>query len=177
MVGVIFDACFAIVVATEGGFTANAADPGCWTGGKIGVGKLAGTKYGISAASYPDVEIATLTIDGSKALYKRDYWDKIAGDSLPGPLALIVFDSAVNSGDGRAERWLQQALGVTPDGEIGPATLAAIEAHAGHGAELFAEVLALRIVFDASLPTWPGNALGWSRRLAKLPFQALAIGA
>jgi lysozyme family protein len=31
---------------------------------------------------------------------------------LPGPLALVVFDAAVNSGPGRAVRWLQAALGV-----------------------------------------------------------------
>lgn len=172
----VFDACFAVVVATEGGLSVSAADPGNWT--KPGrTGDLRGTKFGISALAYPSIDIAALTIDAAKALYKRDFYDRVAGDKLPPPLALIVFDSAVNSGVSRAAKWLQQALGVPADGVIGPATLAAIQAQAGRGADLCAEVLALRIVFDASLPTWPTFGLGWSRRLARLPFQSLTVGA
>jgi lysozyme family protein len=171
-----FDSCFAIVVSTEGGLSLNPADPGNWTGpGRTGT--LRGTKWGISAASYPTLDIAALTIDAAKEIYRRDYYDKIAGDHLPPPLALIVFDAAVNSGVSRAARWLQTALGVHADGVIGPATLAAIEAQAGRGADLCAEVMARRMVFDASLPTFPTFGLGWCRRLARLPYQSLTVGA
>lgn len=173
----VFDACFDIVVGSEGGLSLVSADPGNWTTGKVGVGVLRGTKFGISAASYPNTDISMLHIDDARTIYRRDFYDRVAGDKLPPPLALIVFDSAVNSGVSRAAKWLQQALGVPADGVIGPATLAAIQAQAGRGADLCAEVLALRIVFDASLPTWPTFALGWSRRLARLPFQSLTVGA
>ena len=168
-----FEQAFDIVVKTEGGLSMNPGDPGNWTGGKVGIGQLKGTKWGISAAAYPDIDIAGLTPEGARDKYRPDYWDKVAGDHLPGPLALIMFDSAVNSGVGRAIKWLQAALGVPQKGGIGPVTLGALEAKRGQGADLCAEVLALRIVFDASLPTWPANALGWSRRLAKLPFQSM----
>jgi lysozyme family protein len=173
----VFDACFDIIVGTEAGLSLVRGDPGNWTGKSVGVGVLRGTKYGISAAAYPNTDISALHVDDARIIYRRDYWNKIGGDRLPGPLGLIMLDSAINSGPGRAEIWLQTALGIKADGVIGPVTLAALDAHAGRGADLFSEVLALRIVFDASLPTWPLNALGWSRRLARLPFQSLTVGA
>ena len=46
-------AVLAETLAYEGGYSANPKDPGNWTGGKVGVGKLLGTKSGIAAASYP----------------------------------------------------------------------------------------------------------------------------
>ena len=107
-----FDRMFDIVVGHEGGFTANPADPGNWTGGTIGAGICRGTKFGISAAAYPDLDIANLSLDAAKALYQRDYWQRIAGDRLPSAVALLVFDAAVNNGIGRAARWLQQVARV-----------------------------------------------------------------
>ncbi len=166
------------IFGQEGGFTANPADPGNWTGGAVGQGVCRGTKFGISSASYPDVDIADLTLEQAGQIYRRDYWDRIAGDALPPPLALLVFDAAVNSGVGRAARWLQATVGAEQDGMIGPLTLAAVHAHAGHepggAAEiaLCAQFLARRIMFMADLPTWRIFGLGWARRLSHLPFQA-----
>ena len=107
-----FDYAFAIVVGVEGGYTANLADPGNWTGGACGRGECRGRKFGISAASYPDVDIASLSQDQAAAIHKRDYWDHIQGDALPPALALLVFDAVVNNGVARAACWLQLALGV-----------------------------------------------------------------
>ena len=84
-----FDRVFDIVVGHEGGFTANPADCGNWTGGVIGTGTCRGTRFGISAAAYPDLDIANLSLDVAKALYQRDYWQRIAGDRLPASLALL----------------------------------------------------------------------------------------
>ena len=109
-----FDAIFDFVVGSEGGFTDNPADPGNWTGGKIGAGECRGTRFGISAGAYPELDIANLTLDAAKALYQRDYWDRIGGDRLPASIALLVFDAAINNGTGRAVRWLQQAVSVGP---------------------------------------------------------------
>ena len=116
-----FDRMFDIVVGHEGGFTANPADRGNWTGGVIGAGTCRGTRFGISAAAYPDLDIANLSLDAAKALYQRDYWQRIAGDRLPAALALLVFDAAINNGTGRAVRWLQQVAQVPQDGVIGRA--------------------------------------------------------
>lgn len=171
-----FDRMFDIVSGYEGGFTANPADAGNWTGGRVGEGTCRGTKFGISAAAYPDIDIAGLTLDDAKAIYRRDYWERIAGDRLPDPLALLVFDTAVNDGPNRAIRLLQQAAHVSQDGVIGKQTLDAVD-HIGAGpgciAELCSEFLAQRLVFMASLPTWKTFGLGWARRLCKLPYQSL----
>lgn len=170
-----FTRAFAVVVGEEGGYSADAADPGNWTGGAVGQGALRGTKFGISAASYPALDIEHLTLADAQAIYRRDYWDRVQGDALPPPLALLVFDAAVNNGLERAARWLQAAVGVAEDGVIGPETVAAVAARAGDAAGLGAEFLAQRTVFMADLPTWRTFGLGWARRLAALPYRAMTF--
>ncbi len=169
----VFEQAFAVVVGHEGGYSAERADPGNWTGGAVGQGELRGTKFGISAGAYPSVEIASLTLADAEAIYRRDYWAAVHGDDLPPPLALLVFDAAVNNGVGHAARWLQAAAGVGVDGDIGPDTLAAVAA--GAVAALCAEFQAQRLTFMADLPTWRSFGLGWARRLCALPFESLAI--
>ena len=56
-----FARCLAFTLRSEGGFTDNRADPGNWTGGQVGAGELRGTNFGISAAAYPQLDIANLT--------------------------------------------------------------------------------------------------------------------
>lgn len=169
-----FERAFAVVVGHEGGFTADPADPGNWTGGACGVGVCRGTKFGISAAAYPGVDVAGLTLEEAGVLYRRDYWDRVRGDALPGPLALLVFDAAVNAGVGRAARWLQEAVGVAADGAVGPMTLAAVQGAAG--AAVMAEFQARRLLFMAGLPTWRRFGAGWARRLCRLPYEAIGMG-
>lgn len=172
-----FEHAFEFVVGHEGGFDATQADPGNWTGGVVGSGELKGTKFGISAAAYPALDIANLSVADAQAIYKRDYWDRTSADTLPPPLALLVFDAAVNNGVGRAARWLQGAVGVAADGQIGPATLAALNAAVAKsgGAALCSEFMAQRLAFMAALPTWRVFGLGWARRLCALPYESLAM--
>ncbi|KVT60593.1 hypothetical protein WK55_09610 [Burkholderia ubonensis] len=157
-----FDQAFALVVGIEGGFSTDQNDPGNWTGGKVGVGVFKGTKYGISAAAYPNLDIANLTPDDAKAIYGSDYWAACACDRVPWPLALFVFDCAVNQGVGAAKMTLQQALGVTADGVIGPVTLAAAQ---NADAEHVALFMASRGIRYTHSPIFPGNGLGWFKRL------------
>lgn len=173
-----FDRCIAIVIDTEGGFTNNPADPGNWTGGYTGGGACRGTKFGISAAAYPDLAISALTLSQAKALYRHDYWDKVAGDHLPQSLALLVFDAAVNNGLYHAAVWLQQAAGTHADGVIGPVTLEAVTDAAARPegtAALCSEFLARRLLFMTALVTWPAFKAGWTRRLFRLPYQSSAF--
>ena len=99
----------------------------------------------------------------------------MAGDALPPPLALLVFDAAVNNGVGRAAVWLQLAAGAAPDGQLGPRTLAAVAAQAAAWPDLAAEFHAQRMNYMAGLPTWRTFGLGWARRLARLPLQAATL--
>ena len=55
-----FKQAFDLLIGHEGGYTNNPNDPGNWTGGKVNSGTLRGTKYGISAASYPTLDIKNL---------------------------------------------------------------------------------------------------------------------
>jgi lysozyme family protein len=165
---------FAIIVGTEGGFTRNGLDPGNWDSGKCGVGECKGTKFGISSAAFPALDIALLTLEQAQEIYHRDYWSKIHADDLPPALALLAFDSAVNNGAGQAVRWLQTSAGAAIDGAMGPVTLAKVRALiAREGLDaVCAEYLAQRLMFMAGLPTWRTFGLGWARRLCRLPYQA-----
>lgn len=128
-----FAAAFAAVLAHEGGFQAAPEDPGNWTGGKPGLGALKGTKYGISAAQYPSLDIAALTIEEAAAIYRRDWWERFGFARLPAPLAAKLFDAAVNIGAVAAVTALQRALRacgrpVAEDGKLGQETCAAAAA-------------------------------------------------
>lgn len=118
--------CIDFVLQHEGGFQNRADDPGNWTGGRVGKGRLVGTRYGISAASYPDLDIANMGVSQAANIYRRDYYAAGGCDLLPYPLAIILFDACVNQGVPWATRELQKVLGVVADGKIGPVTMAAI---------------------------------------------------
>lgn len=118
-----WDSVFGIVMLIEGALSMDPRDPGNFTP----AGVLKGTKYGISARSFPNVDIANLTLDAAKALAKPKYWDVIRGDDLHPWLALLMFDSSYNEGDEPAVKHLQVALGIAPDGKFGGQTLMAVE--------------------------------------------------
>lgn len=100
------------------------------------------------------------------AIYRRQYWEAIRGDELPRGVDFVLFDGAVNSGPSRSVKWLQAALGtVKVDGEIGEATLDAVEAHPDHDA-LIAEILRRRMAFLRALKTWGTFGNGWTARVA-----------
>lgn len=128
-----FAACVGFTLRCEGGFTANPEDRGNWTGGEIGLGTLKGTNFGLSAASYPHLDLRDLTPDTAQAVYRCDYWRPIRGDELPGGPDLMVFDHAVNAGVGASVRLLQAAVEVTVDGAMGPRTLLAAGQADPHG--------------------------------------------
>lgn len=121
-----FDFASFIVLQKEGGFQDDHDDSGNWTGGKIGVGLPKGTKYGISAAAYPHLDIKNLTKEDSIRIYKEDYWDACGANMVPERFRLHVFDMAVNAGPATAIKILQRAALVDDDGKIGPKTLSAI---------------------------------------------------
>jgi lysozyme family protein len=134
----------------EGGLSLNPNDPGNWTGGSVGVGVLKGTKFGISAAAYPHLDIQNLTIEQAEAIYKRDYWDRIGGDSIPFPASIAVFDLAVNSGVSRARRFWRQSEGL-------PTTALAIR-----------ELQNKRREFVRGLSTYETFGRGWENRINSL---------
>jgi len=69
------------------------------------------TKYGISQKAFPGVDIANLTPDQARAIYKKKYWDKIGGDKLPPQLQKVAMDTAVNQGVGKAKQFTAESGG------------------------------------------------------------------
>jgi lysozyme family protein len=99
-------------------------------------------------------------------MYKAKYWDKIKGDDLPTGVDYAVFDAAVNSGPGRAAKWLQACVGVDQDGGIGPKTLAAVNAFDAN--QLIEDYAKRRLSFLMDLQTWDTFGKGWGRRVAEV---------
>lgn len=167
-----------VVLGNEGGLSLEPSDPGNWTGGAVQLGEMKGTKWGLSAASFPTLDIPTITRDQAIAIYFALYFQKASCSVLPAMLGLLVMDAAVNNGVGRAVRWLQAAAGATPDGLFGTASKRAVDAALAVplGADaLSAEFLTQRLMFMAALPTWSTFGLGWARRLSRLPFRAIRL--
>lgn len=158
-----FARAFELVIGHEGGYSDDPADRGNWTSGTIGRGTLKGTKYGISAMSYPELDIADLTVDDARRLYRIDFWNEIRGDDLPWPFCYLAFDAAVNHGPGRAAKLLQEAVGATVDGKIGPMTIhaARVVASPERAAVAFCRA---RQLFYNGLSTFDRYGKGWTIR-------------
>jgi lysozyme family protein len=86
------------------------------------------TKYGIAKNFNPGIDIRNLTLQSSKKIYESKYWNSSLAPKLPYPLSVVYFDAAINNGATPAAKFIQRALGVVDDGQIGPKTLAAIAA-------------------------------------------------
>jgi lysozyme family protein len=153
-----FDTAFSLLLGHEGDFSDHPDDPG---------GK---TRFGVTEAVAREVgyrgDMRDLPVDLAKRIYLEKYWKPVRADDLPPAVRYAVFDAAVNSGPAQATRWLQRALGVDPDGVIGPKTLTA--AYAANPDALRARMLAQRLRFMAGLANWPAFSRGWSRRIADL---------
>lgn len=160
-----YNLAFSRLVNHEGGFQNDRNDRGNWTSGRIGVGQLNGTKFGISAMSYPTEDIANMSLDRAKFLYKRDFWDIFNGQELHPALAFQLFDAAVNHGPGNAIRILQRALDVADDGDFGPMTEKAAD-EAGID-DLLKVFNARRIQFFTRLSTFSRYGAGWMNRVAE----------
>jgi lysozyme family protein len=161
-----YEAAFEKVIGHEGGFTRDKKDRGNWTTGIIGQGKNNGTKFGVSCMAYPNEDIENMKLERAHEIYKRDYWDKMRCDDLPGGVDYACFDQAINSGVSRSIKWLQKAVDVTVDGKIGPATVGA--AQAAPEIRTIDRMCDKRLAFMKELKTWPRYGKGWSNRVAEV---------
>lgn len=164
-----FDRAFKHVINVEGVLSTDPRDNGNWTGGRRGVGVLKGTKYGISAAAYPKLDIPNLTLNMARALYHRDYWRAVHADDLPYPWALAAFDMAVNQGVTASARTMQDAVGVLVDGVIGPKTLAAVQRA---DITMLARFYAKRLMLYVGYQTFGVHGLGWFTRAVRTLLEA-----
>lgn len=122
------------------------------------------TKFGISQKQHPEVDVASLTQGQALDWYLKNMWTPYGGDTLAWPVCLVVFDGVVNQGPSVSSEALQNALGVDPDGDIGPVTVTA--ASRRDPQELAARVIAKRAMSYTTDKEWKGNGEGWMYRLA-----------
>jgi len=117
-----FDAANKIVFENEGGSkqTNDKTDPGGLT------------KYGISKANNPDVDVANLDEAGAKKIAKAEYWDKYKIDLIKDDsLATHLYDMVYVQGK-RGVRALQKAIqdagvNIKVDGMMGSDTADALK--------------------------------------------------
>lgn len=166
MTAQLYKQSLALVLAHEGGYVNHPKDPG------------GATNKGVTQAVYDAYRkvngLATQSVryiadDEVGAIYQKQYWKLVRGDSLPAGLDYAVFDFAVNSGVSRANKYLQRLIGLTGDdvdGLIGNQTLAAVYEKAKQNEEaLIAGYCANRMAFLKSLGTFPTFGKGWTRRV------------
>lgn len=164
-----FEICLKELWRMEGGYVDDARDAG------------GATKYGITIATLSGwrkrpvtkTEVQALTRDEAADIYEVWFWKPVKGDDLPSGMDAVAFDAAVNSGVSRGAKWLQGALGVTADGKIGPATLAA--ARAADPIITVNRALDARLAFmkvakntKTGAPLWPTYKNGWQRRIDEM---------
>lgn len=119
-----FDRALAKVLIFEGGKADDPADPGGRTNKGI-IQRTYDDYRGSKGLVYRDVFL--ITEAEVREIYESRFWKRSQAPLFGWPVNLILFDCAVNSGTMRAAKLLQRALGVTPDGILGPATLASVK--------------------------------------------------
>ena len=106
-----FNLAISIVLTNEGGLVDDPNDPGGLT------------NYGISKASYPNLDIKNLTVAQATAIYLRDFW--LFGGIVNQAVATKLFDAYVNMRHD-AIKIAQGIVGAVVDGGYGVHTEAAI---------------------------------------------------
>ncbi|WP_376097228.1 glycoside hydrolase family 108 protein [Roseomonas sp. CCTCC AB2023176] len=164
-----FDRCLTVVLAEEGGFVNDPRDPGGAT--NMGITRATLSAFRDAEASVEDVR--DLTRAEAREIYRSRYWTPLRCEALPPGVDLSVFDFGVNAGPGRAARLVQRAAGVTPDGSIGPITLAAIAARRPE--DLIARFAEGRMEHYRSLSTFATFGRGWTNRTETVRREATAM--
>lgn len=147
-----FDKAFELLIGHEGAYVFDKRDPG------------GETKFGISKRAHPAEDIANLTLERAKEIYRANYWGPAGCDAVPDAVRFDLFDAAVNSGVKRSIMLLQLAVGEVDDGVLGPRTLQAV--NSTPGPRIVARFNGFRLALMADLPTWPAFGRGWARRIA-----------
>ena len=94
------------VLRWEGGYVNDPDDPGGATNKGVTQKTYDGYRRKKGLPLRPVREITDAEVGD---IYKTGYWDTVDGDRQPWPLCLVLFDTGVNMGPGRAMEFLGQA--------------------------------------------------------------------
>ena len=161
--------CLEAILHHEGGYVNHPKDPGGET--NLGVTKRVYEEWGGTK------DMKDLEVEDVEPIYKKNYWDRVKAESLPGGLDLCVFDFGVNAGTGRAAKYLQTMIGTTADGGIGPNTLRALSNYVeSEGVEqTIKNYQAARQEYYESLSTFETFGRGWTRRVDETTKMAIEM--
>jgi lysozyme family protein len=151
-----------LILAYEGGKVDNPRDPGGRT--NQGVIQRVYDSYRRGVGKAPQ-DVYKMTATERDTIYRRQYWDAVQGDKLPSGVDFVVFDGGVNSGPSQSIKWLQRALGVTADGQLGMVTLDAVVNYGDYD-ELVDKIVDRREAFLKALKTFKTFGRGWLIRTA-----------
>lgn len=172
------DKALPVILAHEGGYVDDPADPGGAT--KYGISLRFLRAEGLDLDADGDVDgddVRSLTATAAMAIYRERFWERFGyGRIVDTQVATKVFDLAVNLGPKRAHRLLQRALRacgetVEMDGVFGPKTLQAT--NACEPRELLLEIVKEHGSYYSALiefkPQFERFRRGWMHR-ARWPF-------
>jgi lysozyme family protein len=160
------------ILENEGGYVNHPDDPGGATNKGITIDTF--RRYIKRNGTIADLK--ALTTQQAVDVYKEQYWDAVRADDLPSGVDYTVADFAVNSGPYRASEYLQMALGITQDGDIGPLTIAA--AQAADPKALVKQINADRLAFMKRIRSgklWKTFGRGWQSRVDAVRSTSLAL--
>ena len=130
------------ILRREGGYVDHAADRGGCT--NLGITRAALATYRRRPVTCDDVR--ALTREEARQIYWSQYVTSPRLDRIRDPYVLsLAVDCSVNHGPARVVRWLQEIVGVTADGKLGPISEAAINSM--EPVRLYQKLLARRVVF------------------------------
>jgi len=115
------DIALPLILLFEGSaFTNHPADRGGPT--RYGIIQKVYDKYRLDKNEQPQT-VERILISEVQDIYYSKYWVPAKCQDMPGKLSIAVFDTTVNSGQGRAVKILQQVIGAKVDGVIGKETI------------------------------------------------------
>lgn len=110
-----FALAFTVLIGNEGGYTVDNGGPTMY-----GVTQAVARRWGYTG------DMKALPLATAHDIAKKQYWDPYQCDAMPTAIAFQVLDASYNGGHPAA--WLQMAVGVVADGQIGEVTLTAVRA-------------------------------------------------
>lgn len=154
------------VLKSEGGYVNHPSDPGGET--NYGITIKVARENGYSGP------MRTMPIDIAKRIYRLKYANPVRFDEDPAGLDYTLFDYAVNSGVGRANKVIRRVCGLA-DNAAWPLLSMALDKREPKA--VISAVNAERLKFLQSLKTWPVFGKGWGPRVQSVNAAALHMAA
>jgi lysozyme family protein len=162
-----FTDCLDVVFREEGGYTNDPNDPGGPTNFGITIEDLKEWRgHDVTAE-----DVKTMIKTEAQEIYRSKYWNPMQCGEMPNGIDLEVFDFGVNAGIRTSIRTVQEVVGVTADGSVGPITLGAIKA--ANPRTVIQTFSQRRLDYYRSCAEWSHFGAGWTNRTNSVEQTAL----